>query len=1269
MKKSKEFVFEKGVVSDFENGAQVGDFLSDLTDGVIMSFEGGTYILKNTKKNSSVTLTSMPNGFEIVGCEEFEGSILVMLKVSGASHIGKLSTTVTRGVLTYTSMIVDTDSSVFGFVAGRLLKRILINRENAETLGIYWNDGISAPKGIRYFDGITIGQIEGASFAYESGYLNTKFKQLIPGALPSGSYFYCARMLSKSGSVTDWSMVMGPVNTPERIPVNSITEYALLSAKLAGEITSVGIRLSIENIPTGFAKLEVATFYSKDSTSLESGYIFYRDDIGEDTTKLVDHTSAFVLDSIVLTQALTGSYTVLSCEDFAIIRNQMIIAGPSLLNDMPLTTKITRNKVLGDITNPLVLVSSVKYANFDDQGDDPALETGGLTVPPVNVAITGTNGEILVSRNKYTKTDTTNVTEDIIGYNDFRSHKGTTLSTLCKSAIRGETYRIGMVPVYKGKRQAVRWIGDLVMPECNASPITQKSYSGYTYIMNILLAKVSGIDFTDFVTVDGSGNAVSCTIDGFHIVVAPREGSWLNEGFILPVVYHRDQNNNDLDQYGLIYAPSAGYRTHVGNKDDEHPIRIPNLYQYYTPDRTVETQIRKTPTKLRIESQYEGVVNATKKVASGSYSSFKGGTDSTWDNYWMLAYNGLSIYQKYYKPTTESGTDIRSFNDLINVRSLYELKTFNPLSENQAQGIFISEAGNRKFLNMYRAYWRGSGSLNDWDAIGYGVACDLIVTENTDTYSFASYLHNTLTVVSNRSGALSNYGGPSDAALARTKYRSCWHYQEITPAILNEIKTSEGKFIFNNVEAFIGDVHIIPFSINRVFRGRFIQADNEFNQTQSYPSSHAEVVPIQSEINNSLSLPDKWLKERSLTGYSNTSNLSDIAYYTGIGAWFKQDDPLEYIKMENLKTPAFLKSISIGNNYLALSPDINYSEKHPCRILWTDKKIPGEEYDTFMNYPIANYLDLPGNFILISGIMVDREKIIAFCERGLASLPVDERMLMPGQKEVQISSQSGISRYDIISMLATLKREDFFSLKSTPYGFMWFDRDNLDWFLFPGNETPISIPTITFARKYFEDLFKLSNHVAYSGNYSNIKCWYDAGFRELFISGIFTGNIAMALACNIEKKVFQGKRVSYAKNFQLTVKDILYFANASTMAFQDDYTYSDNDIIAEIVFNLDSQDIKEFTNLSLNGVTHAPDQLIYNTDLVINSSQTPINLVTSFFNQLGFDLIMKSGNVRSISINRITGRYLRVKIYFNSISSNQLFSLRNLQITYKDERF
>ena len=155
MEKSKPLMFDEGVVSDYEFGTQVGSFISDMLNARIISYEKGMFVFRNVKGVFNAAKSGFPSNSILCGGCQFEGGILVMLRAGNASHIGKITET-EHGKITYENMITDPDSSVFKFDAEKIIKRVVVNRENIEMLGVYWIDGISAPKGFRYYDGITI---------------------------------------------------------------------------------------------------------------------------------------------------------------------------------------------------------------------------------------------------------------------------------------------------------------------------------------------------------------------------------------------------------------------------------------------------------------------------------------------------------------------------------------------------------------------------------------------------------------------------------------------------------------------------------------------------------------------------------------------------------------------------------------------------------------------------------------------------------------------------------------------------------------------------------------------------------------------------------------------------------------------------------------------------------------------------------------------------------------------------------------------------------
>jgi hypothetical protein len=131
---------------------------------------------------------------------------------------------------------------------------------------------------------------------------------------------------------------------------------------------------------------------------------------------------------------------------------------------------------------------------------------------------------------------------------------------------------------------------------------------------------------------------------------------------------------------------------------------------------------------------------------------------------------------------------------------------------------------------------------------------------------------------------------------------------------------------------------------------------------------------------------------------------------------------------------------------------------------------------------------------------------------------------------------------------------------------------------------------------------------------------------------------------------------------------VLYFIGESEIGIQDNEVMSQDPVAMDIVFNKDSEKVKEFTNLNLFGVTQAPDLFQYLSDLIPTLSQTP-DAKHSFFDSGNFLMRIRNRNERSMRIERVRGHWLKVTIKFTTINPNTQLALRNIQIGYRNERY
>lgn len=137
-------------------------------------------------------------------------------------------------------------------------------------------------------------------------------------------------------------------------------------------------------------------------------------------------------------------------------------------------------------------------------------------------------------------------------------YKNRVVASIMKGYWRDEWYRFGIIPWKDGISLGVRWIGDKKMPSIRSKRLLKRLYrtliSGHyeygtdgsgraratnKWLMKVLSVVINNIDITDLVTEDEAGNPVSCLIDGFSIVRAPREENILSEGIVMPAFNYK----------------------------------------------------------------------------------------------------------------------------------------------------------------------------------------------------------------------------------------------------------------------------------------------------------------------------------------------------------------------------------------------------------------------------------------------------------------------------------------------------------------------------------------------------------------------------------------------------------------------------------------------------------------------------------------------------------------------------------------------------------
>lgn len=1091
----------KGVVTDISNDDLPEGFaISSLNGRFLPARDGKSFTWVSVKGEKPIRISGehWQSGYVISQMQEFDNSIIAFVY-----NIFGVDTYIFRLFPVY-----DTDQVISGFTAIKLvydeknaylqisttplsdgtlppIVKIRVVRETDLVYTIYWLDQNETLKSVRIVTGENNTSLVNSSFSQEVKFGTIEFKGLVAGALPGGAMFYAYRLLGANGSVSDWSTAMGPVMIPNRLATDSTwAKFHSIKYAKKGEKSECGVELLIDGVDPSFDKIQVVACISADNSTFERGYIFHEEKVNLRTSITISHISDKSYGTVLSEDIQISTQSVVGCTDFEIVNNIMVVIGPKTddtLDAVSTTDKIKFNKIEGATVQ--IHTHQIPFDLNEHNATQPL-----YTSDPIGVAVTLESGHIVSSyKNQTTLFD---VTKTILSGTGFAGYKNPIYETLMRNCWRGETYRIGMLPVTTyGKRLGVRWIADIVIPErgdhTDATNIELIELVGTKYYANVVNVLVNGIDITQWV--HGSPGQETCDISGFHIVVSPRDKQRLHEGVLMCAAETDNEDGDPMSAYGVV----LGNRVDVTPYDSQYKSRpIPGLYQYYSPD--VQNDLLLTAeqgSKVRIEAQVdgffsdlmpdgEGLCTMTNPItgASDSFVAHDYASDPHGGILYTSNRRGLRIWNKFYSWLTSFVYAKNPHNrQEVDIEGSYDLPAFNGTVDHDAQAIYVRERASRKFINAYWGTFQLSLSgATIYNQFGGGAATRLLVLNDDQEVEainpFATIFTSGMTVVSSMNNTSIPYGNKDDNDLAKSTYRSCWHYQQINQTVLNDIRTSDGRYVFDNVEVFPGDSFIVPYAVNRVFHSINYGNTITVPDTQNDPyASNAFVVPLQSNINWLMHDGDGWLEHRSFRWHDLTEN----RYATGIGV-MKITGYVEYGMIEKFLYSQFANVVYGQNLYFALPDSIFYTNNYPMRYFWSKRKTDAEELDSFRQFPFENYQSIQGSYGLPVAIQAIADAVIIFTEDGIGHVPIDERSSITDAtgKSLLIGQTPGVGRFTIVDRKHGLSLAHHGSLSQNGEDFTWFDFKNKEWVFWGKGQ---SIVDLSEKFKFQSDLVTLFN--------------------------------------------------------------------------------------------------------------------------------------------------------------------------------------------------
>lgn len=833
-------------------------------------------------------------------------------------------------------------------------------------------------------------------------------KQWIVGNLPYGAWQYSYQLQTVDGAVTPWSPLTLPFNIGTLNPTNSILSYQDIQGHSTNSNSSMGIRLTVENIDPIYSRIRVAAIRNTALDVADTPGIIY-DGAITGSTMDIDHQSGEFLLPLLIDDLVTSYTNIKKVRTLASTNNIGFIANIETQQEFTFKPsvsakiKVCKYDMLSDIvqardlpaaTLPLnghpiatdgVLTGSVRglqwYKVFGAPGESITYN-GSVYLP--NQSFQG-----VFSIRNFTKTGNpvlraiiriqkyTGVYDEIPILNDFYDHKSYIVSCYLKSRFRGEVERIGIVPFdTAGNPLPVRWIGDKTIPS---------RYHTIDPDTNLPIGFDMNIGFSNG-TMDGSGeyylrsigltidnlnlkeitdslglplSALPTVISGFAIVCAKRDKQVITQG----IIYSTIINGTTLKPQT---ANKYGFDSHFSSGGQ----RRKNIYCMYSPENN--TSFNGEPRSF-IDSDELELVDYLDDQLSITGDGYADTPNYHFTNKFYNSVNSFAGTQKGKRVTITSSLckSVECGQLVVPVTSTQNLDNTGETDNNFP----LSVGQNRKCV---------------------GGRFTLIVTTNDESGNDPNFIHGfgENQVFANKKAVVNYvrkksvlYGGQSESALANTQYFTTGHFQSIDSDFMAYLQTTNG--VASGIEVYGGDTYL-----NMMDEGRMIKDHNSGDPQISL----GLIYPVESTVNMNLREGRHLSKDRSYEPGFNPQGLS----------W---NTP---VQVENWNTFQSYSNKDAGRSYLPLPANFIPNNKFPYMSRFTETKIPGELIDTFRQFKPNNFRNVDGRFDEIMNIRGKQNRIYYWQRGAVGVIPVKERtQVSSGVGQFTTIGEGGVgTRYD-----------------------------------------------------------------------------------------------------------------------------------------------------------------------------------------------------------------------------------------------------------------
>jgi len=901
------------------------------------------------------------------------------------------------------------------------------------------------------------------------------------GTLETGVYSTAYRLKTLGGSETSFSGFSVPVSVHED---NEDTEsYEEYTGSESGIVTSKALEFVIDNIDTSFSNIDIivarlntngiADYYLlQDSFSLTgaSSYRFVLDSITEETKVdeaeiLLQPAAFFTAKSLTVKDNRLLAANVkdidLSLEDWD---SHTVRYNSNSGTDGYETTTNKVNKYNKDSTRSTLSADQQKFkadgVTLGGEGDNVSYEfiTKEITLDNFggNTIVQNPNNS---QRRYFTSKDVANETlnGEVINLDKgFTSYKNPLIDAHFRGHMRSEVYRFGIVFFdLKGRPSAVKWIGDIRMPEAGEMPT-------FNMTDTELKGNVLGLRFNVQIT-----DSIRSKFTGFSIVRAERpveDSTILGQGLVGDTTIIATSSDGSASAFPED-VPSGQFSMFLRTDrltsygDQVNPtykcVDVPEwkfLGQpaidggYLRPVAAITPSRRAYMTQDDGTGQARGTYARYYQVGLGNWFLDNSNTDniktlspeiedSLYIPYSDVPGNGDHAPVGASGPRTDDIFKLGSIEGFFNFMAIDDA---GPMTNEASFGsnsitfrtrgtstavIKLKDSANDTYMVNSRVLpegvlqsggtWIGGPSPRDTANIEQTVA-------QSDTYG-RKLLANIYRELPNQ------YGGDSKSAIDSTEYISTGQYQSF--------KAQDSSNVYT-VDVFGGDTYINTYdeTIGMAHHGsgvnwQYIPDAGKDKMTSLF-------FPVESRINIDLR------KDRhfSIIGNSTTGGTNNNV----ITSLFPNDvfdiSGIDFTGQNNIK---FKSLTSFRNN----------ASEFDNRIYASDAKVNGEPGDAWTSFKPLNFIDVDGNHGPINKILTFNDTVMYFQDNAYGRVAVNPRVQVQGADDIAIELGVGGILHDFTYNSTTIGSKHQWSIFQSPYGVYWFNVLDKKTYKFGGRGT------------------------------------------------------------------------------------------------------------------------------------------------------------------------------------------------------------------------